>query len=543
MAMNANAPSPEEIAEFERRATGPRDLSDPIWRLCNLYSILADGRDVQFRPHAEQRWMLICIYIRGWLRILNPKARQRGMSTLLALIALDRIVWTAGYHVALIDKTAEDAVKKHKEKVIYGWERLPESIRVRLNAKPLTQLLTIKGSTKDSPESTFSAGINFRGGTVSMLWISEWGAIQDTDRTRSAEIKAGAMPAIELAEEGLCVIETTWKGGLDGELGPYVQSALDTPEEQKGPKSWRIVFIPWWTAPEYSRDYGYIDAASAAYFLELEKRGISLTEGQKRWYAEQRRTASSARKLKEEYPSFAEECWTNEPVGSIYGKWITEARGEGRISNFTPPRDYPVHTFWDIGHPLNTVAILAQMTPMQIRIVDVLMEVDMTMEQRAAWLKAQPWDYGNHYFPWDSDSDGASIGTKPIDTFRRALGPTCIVVRRCHSVWDGISVMRQNFNRCVFVCDSLAGKDDRSTPGARMKQFVEFLARFRADRETSTGVAKDVPVHDRYSHCSSALAQLGLTIASGSIQHANMVGSRVESQPRKPVVIYAGGHY
>ena len=44
------------------------------------------------------------------------------MSTLLALVALDRVVWQAGYHVALIDKTAEEKVVliKADEAVDYG---------------------------------------------------------------------------------------------------------------------------------------------------------------------------------------------------------------------------------------------------------------------------------------------------------------------------------------------------------------------------------------------------------------------------------------
>lgn len=530
------SPTDAELAEYARRTQpDPRNLSDPLWRIANLYSILVQGRDVHFCPHPEQRWMLICIFIRGWLRIINPKARQRGMSTLLAIIALDGVVWRSGYHVALIDKTAEDAVKKHREKVLYAWERLPSSIRARLKEeKATTDRLVIRNpNAPGEPESSFTAAINFRGGTVEMLWISEWGTIQDDDRARSREIKAGAMPAIELAENGLCVIETTWKGGLDGELGPYVMEALETPEERKGPKSWRILFIPWWTCPDYTRAYGSIDAVSANYFQACEKRGLMLTEGQKNWYAEKRRTASSAKSMKEEYPTFQEECWENTPLGSIYGKWIEEARSEGRISNFLPPRDYPVHTFWDLGHPLNTVDWLVQVTPLQIRVIDVLMESDMTLEQRGEWHRERGWNYGNHYLPHDADSDAASIGMKPVDQFRRVFGPSCRVVPRCHSVWDGISVVRANFSRLVFVCDSTAKADDFSTPGARVRRALEWLGRFRAERETSTGVAKDVPLHDKYSHCASALAQLGLAIAGGLIQGANDIGDRRGSEPRR----------
>jgi hypothetical protein len=323
--------TPAELEEYRRR-TAPElsALGDPLWRIANLYSVLhkKTKRDVQFVPGPEQTEVLIAIFIRGWLRIIIPKARQLGMSTLLAIVACDGIFFRSGYHAALIDKTAEDAVKKHREKVMYVWERIPASIRARLTAeKATTDKLVIRDpNAPDEPESTFTAAINFRGGTVSMLWISEWGAIQDEDRARSKEIKAGAMPAIELADGGLCVIETTWKGGLDGELGPYVEEARGTLEADKGPKSWRILFFPWFTESIYSEEYGSVDPASAAYFRECEKRGVTLTEGQQKWYAKMRRTASSAKSMKEEYPTCVEECWENQPEGSIYGRWIEQAR-------------------------------------------------------------------------------------------------------------------------------------------------------------------------------------------------------------------------
>lgn len=543
--MNDADLTPAEMAEWERRTTCGEDvgLDDPVWRLANLYMCLDEGQAVHFVPTPEQRAVIVAIHMRGWLRLIIPKARQLGMSLLLNLISLDFQVFTEGFSGAWIDKTQSDAEKKKREKLRFAWERLPpELLDAFVAHKDTNEVFTIREKLRPAaPESTMTYGINYRGGTVDMLVISEWGTVQNDDRQRSMEIKAGAIPAVERAEKGLCVIETTWKGGLDGEIGPYVTEALETPEDQRGPKSWRIMFFGWQLCPLYRQSHGYIDAISAEYFRECEKKGVLLDHEQKLWYAEKRRTATSAKTIKEEYPTFVEECWENTPVGSIYGKWIEEARAGGRIINTLPPRDYPVHTFWDIGHPNNTVALLVQMTPTQIRIVDVLMETDATIEQRGEWMRQTGWDFGVHYFPWDADSDKDSIGTSPMTTFRRVFGPTCRVVPKCHSQWDGISAMRTNFNRCVFVCDNNAKIGDHSTPGARMKQFLEFLGRFRADRETSTGIAKDVPVHDRYSHCASAFAQLGLTILGGGIEHANSVGYR-QPQARQPLKVIRASH-
>ncbi len=535
--------TPDEEKQWQERTSLKRDpetaFADPVWRIANRYTILTDdGKAVRFTPNPQQRAVIWAIFVRGWLRIIIPKARQLGMSTLLAIIALDGVCWREGFNVALIDKTSDDADKKHREKIVFAWDRLDPYERSLLREIKRTTSELIIGEAKNTKvaPSTFTAAINFRGGTVEMLWVSEWGAIQDTDRGRSREIASGALPAVERASKGLCVIETTWKGGLDGEVGRLVTEALNIPEESKGPKSWRILFFPWYQEPKYATNHGVIDPTSEAYFRECEKRGVLLTYEQKLWYASMRRTATSAKSIKEEYPTFQEECWENMPQGSIYGRFIELARSEGRISDFLPPNDYPVHTFWDIGHPLNTVCWLVQATPRQIRIIDVLMEADMQMMDRADWLRQQPWHYGTHFFPWDADSDSKSIGHTPIVEYRRILGPNCQVIPKPRLVWDYITPTQQNFSRFVFRCDASARHDDISTPGSRMKRAIDFLSRYRAERETSTGTAKDEPVHDRYSHCASALAQLGAAILLARIEHAGHVGSREDgnSEPSRP---------
>lgn len=525
-----------EIAEWDRRTDPERDpdaaFADPVWRLANLYMCLEPGgQDVHFVPSPEQRTVIACIYMRGWLRIIIPKARQLGMSLLLCLIGLDGTVFREGFSGAWIDKTAPDAEKKLREKVKFAWKRIPEEIREALKVeKDTNEILSMRGPTipgqPESPESTFTFGINFRGGTVEFLVISEWGTVQNDDRQRSREIKAGAVPAVERAEHGLCVIETTWKGGLDGELGPYVQEALTVPEADKGAKSWRILFFGWQSCAAYQQPHGYIDAESAKYFAEVAAAGVVLTREQQLWYAEKRRTATSAKTIKEEYPTLVHECWENIPQGSIYGKWIEEARTEGRITSFFADKRWPVHTFWDLGHPMNTVTWLMQITPQAIRVLDVLMEMDMTLEERAAWLRAKGWDYGSHFLPWDAD-EANTQSIKAVDEFRRVLGPTVRVVPKVRSVWDRISLTRGILPRVVFHSD-------------QCKTGIEHLSRYRAERESSTGTAKDVPIHDRYSHAADAFGQMAQAIQGGLIEGANAVGGHTPSAPRQIVVKRAG---
>lgn len=535
-----------ELAEWAARTSLDRDpveaIGDPVWRIANRYRILsANGKEIPFTPNAQQREVIWAVYVRGWLRIIIPKARQLGMSTLLALMALDGVCWREGFQAALIDKTSEDAEKKHREKVCFAWERIdPYEKSLLIEEKKTTDKLIVKeAGTPTAPESSFTAAINFRGGTVEMLWISEWGWVQNNDRARSREIQTGAMAAVEKAENGLCVIETTWQGGLDGELGSYVEEARSTPEELKGPKSWRIMFFPWMTEPAYSQTHGQIDGHSAQYFLDCEKRGVVLTHGQKLWYSEKRRTAVSIKTMKEEYPTFVEECWTTLPEGSIYGMHIEQAKGEGRVHAFLSARDYPLHSFWDLGAPINTATWFAQITPYEVRIVDALFDVEMTTEQRAAWIRQLPYDIGNHYLPHDAESAKDTEGVSPIHRFRTIFGPSCLIVPRIHNVWTGISDTQANFTRLKFRADMTAEhRADAPFPlehhlgPLRVKLALDALSRYRFVKESSTGIVKNEPLHDRYSHIADALRQLGQTLAAGRVENANAIGPR-GSEPRR----------
>jgi hypothetical protein len=531
--MSATSPdiTSAELAEYARRTAPapfregkpfPPQLQDDLWRIANLYTITTEnGEAIQFQPTPEQRAVLICIYLRGWRSIILPKARQLGFSTLFSVIAADSVTFISGFQGTLIDKTQADAERKMRGKVLFACDQLPPAFRDSMRELRRTdKLLALRDTSgAETPESTFHAGINYRGGTVSLMWISEWGWIQNHDRARSREIAAGALPAVERAAKGLCVIETTWSGGLDCELGPLVQEALNTPEPDKGPKSWRILFFGWQTCPLYSRTYGHVDPESARYFAKMEAAGVLLSREQKLWYAEKRRTAKSQRTFKEEYPTVVEECWESVPEGSIYGEFIARARAEGRITDFLPDTRWPVDTFWDIGLPINTVAWLVQITPEAIRVLDCLFEEDIQMAERAARLNAKGYTYRLHCFPHDAGI--AQTAMPQIAEFTRILGPGCRIVPRTATVQQGIELLQARFPRLIFH-------------RTNCERALDYLGRYRAERETSAGMAKNTPVHDRYSHAADALRQLAQALEARMIPDGHVIGAPVANNTPPP---------
>ena len=107
------------LSDDERRLWEARTAEDadrennPLWRLRWLYSIIdREGRLVPFEPTVEQIEVIMAIHVRGWRRILIPKARQLGMSTVLVLIAFRRrkkiLAWWQARRQSASDALAND---------------------------------------------------------------------------------------------------------------------------------------------------------------------------------------------------------------------------------------------------------------------------------------------------------------------------------------------------------------------------------------------------------------------------------------------------
>jgi hypothetical protein len=227
--------------------------------------------------------------------------------------------------------------------------------------------------------STLFAGTHARGGANSFLWISEWGFVQCEDLRRSEEILTGAIPS---AKDGTIVVETTWRGGRGGHLWDIVKKALETPEEQKQPDDWRVVFFPW------QIDNAYCDPEPQALSEETlryfsDKPGFSL--GQMSWY--QRARAQYGMFIKREFPTVLEECFQTPIEGAIYAEIIDRLRAEGAIRQAVVDTSSLVHTAWDLGSPLNTVTWYFQIVAAEIRVIDCDSDLDLTPVQRVARLR------------------------------------------------------------------------------------------------------------------------------------------------------------
>jgi len=496
-------------------------ITNKLWRLCSLYCLkdAETGKVIPFDPRPEQMTIFKAL-VSGVRKIIILKARRLGMSTAIDIYAADDIAFNAGVQWSIVDQNQDDASKKLNNIVKVALDSLPAPIRERLKyTRSNDSALELSALAGDTPSAIY-AGKNARGGTNQGIHVSEWGVVQADDPKRSEEILTGALPS---AEHGVVVVETTWKGGKGGLLWNLVKTAMETPEHLRGKNDWHLFFFPWWTDPTYSEagEISQIEAETLKYLAEKEAElSVKFTDGQKCWYARRKRTLGIF--IFREFPTTIDECFRAPIEGAIYADLIDGLRGKGCIRESAVSQESLVHTFWDLGSPVNTVVWYGQFVGPEIRIVDCDTDLDLTPVQRVAAMLRKGYVFGDHFLPHDAMATQKSGITFQAELVAAGLSSVRIVPRT-DDIWVGINRLRQLMPRMTFripACDS----------------GLEALSNYHTRRESSGGIASDVPVHDWSSHASDGLRTLAEAEMAGMIRGGSEI-ARMARGGGKPRVI------
>jgi hypothetical protein len=497
-------------------------LASPLWRIRNFYTIRnRKGKPLKFTPTPEQDKVLNEIYVLKRKKIFIPKARQLGMSTLVAIIILDSILFGTGVQISISDFVAGNAKKKLEEKIVYAFDKMPaewkagwqvvthnkQSGEFRIRAKHL------EGVDK---ESAVYAGDSIRGGTNQLIHLSELGETQIKAPERARETIEGGMPS---AEDSIIIIETTWHGGKHGQLYRILDDALTTPDVEKDPdKDFFVMFFSWDTEPTYihNGDPASITKETHSYFDGLTARnGKTYSNQQRLWYQKQK--AKYGERVYSIYPSEIAEIFLSPVEGAVFAKEIDIARGSGCINKFPHDPSRQVHTLWDIGAPENTIVWYFQIIEDKFRFIDCDVEsgkskdgkdngeikgLDITFAQRVKMMNGKPYRYGFHYLPHDgrSKNDLRNRTTAQEDLKKHGLNGTTIVVPRITQKYLAVDKTKQMFwqfefdtDRCGNAVDALAMYRRKQDPWDDKKFLNEF-------------------VHDWTSHLADSLMQLPTAI-------------------------------
>ncbi len=496
-------------------------ILDPVWRLHNLYCCkrASDGRIVPFTPRQEQAEVFDRLLVKKQKRLIILKARRLGMSTAIDILIADQVAWNSGLQASIVDQTAADAERKLSTIVKTALAGMPQEWQDRVKyTKDSGSILEL--SIADDTASAIFAGLRARGGTNNILHLSEWGVIQADDPGRSEEILTGAIPS---AEHGTIIVETTWKGGKGGHLWKLVKQAMETPDESKTEKDWHLLFFPWWTDSTYriDGDPATISAENKAYLRELQSQiPIQLTPQQALWYDRQQKQQGIF--IFREFPSTIDECFRAPIEGAIYAQAIGKLRAQGAIRPSAVDSMALVHTFWDLGSPTNTATWYVQFVGSEIRVIDCDEGLDMTITERVAHMLGKGYNFGYHYLPHDAAStptSGRSVNQELLDA---GLKNTRIIPRTI-DIWIGINRLRQLLPRFTF-----------RTPAC--EHGLMALENYHTKRESSGGIAQDLPVHDWSSHASDAARMIAEAEAAGLIDGGSQV-ARQARRYRRPQVI------
>lgn len=441
--------SPEE---FERH------LDDALWRIRHIYTIRhEDGVRRQFVPNEEQEEVLHAIFVEGCSIIAIPKARQLGMSTLIAIVILDALLFSTDIECCLTDLNSKNAKHKLTKIVLYAFDGLPRWLRSRYTvySRNVQQGefslgpvgLRATGENSDAkPYSTFMAGEKARGGTFQIYWFSEWQQVSAKRPQDSEEILTGGWPA---GEQGTRIIETTWKGGQHGDCWNIVKDGLDEltgqplAAEFRTKSTPRILFFPWWKKKAY-REAGspsLIRPETWTYFKLLEAElGIKFDHEQMLWYQIQHRRYGIF--VKGEYPSTIHECWEAPIEGAIWAEAMDECKRAGRVCEVPHDAEAEVDTTWDLGAPQNTATCYWQHQAGRRNMIDHDGGLNLDLRDRLIRMKAKGYIYGNHYLPHDAASfekDGVTF-QRSFEQIASEIGLSGRVVplKRAKNIWTGI---------------------------------------------------------------------------------------------------------
>lgn len=509
-------------------------LNDPLWRLNNLYWIENKaGRLQRFAMNAAQ----LRLHEGLWHRNAILKARQLGISTYVAMLILDRCLFTPNFHAGIIDKTLPDAEQK-LEKIRFAWEHMdyePPSAQPHERALAMLgglikqssgvqkrgewrPVADARGRLAFANGSDVRLGTTLRGGTLQLLHVSELAHVSVHAPWRAREIRTGAVNTVPA--EGTIILESTHEGGRYGvNYEMMLQAMENNVKAELSPLDFRFFFFSWFDHSDYTLNgmqRGWGDAL-AAYFEKLENEsGIRLTHGQKLWYARMERTMGAA--MRQEYPSTPQEAFSTGNDGAIYGTQIALLREQGRVGVEFPYRpDEPLYTAWDLGLSDHTAIWLIQHWGGQVYWLDHYAANQLPLEHYAGKIHEWEQAYGRigaHFLPHDAahrDPHGQSY----VESMEKCGISAVRVVPRTPDIWRGINSLRGLLARSWFHRNTLTQR--LSPKGEKEPSGLTCLEMYHTAPPGASGAYRDAPVHDAFSHSADAARMFAEALTHGLV--------------------------
>lgn len=469
-----------------------QNLSDPMWRLCNLYWILdKDGKRVLFKPNEAQQLLIKNL----WYRNLVLKARQRGFSTLIQLMALDTALFNDNLFAGIIAHEKDAAEAIFQNKIVFAYDNLPDMVKQMIPVTRQTTKIMVFANG-----STIKVATSLRSGTIQFLHISEFGKICAKYPAKAREVLTGTLPTVD--KNGYVFIESTAEG-REGAFYDMSQQSLADKQLRKKLASleYRFHFFSWWDAQEYELDPDgvIITDKDHEYFDTLEaKIGRRLPMRKRAWYVTKRKAefAGDQQMMYQEYPSTPEEAFSVSTEGCYYTAQLANARKQNRITIVPWVPNVPVNTFWDIGLNDEMSIWFHQHIGTQHRFIRYYGNSGESFSHYVEKMQSFGYVWGTHYLPHDGDTE--RLGTERNWTPRQMLEDLGLrnieIVPRIDRVINGINMTRDKFGEAWFDetnCD----------------EGIKHLELYRKEWNKTLSCWRDTPRHDIHSNGADAFRQ------------------------------------
>lgn len=260
-------------------------------------------------------------------RILMPKARQLGMSTLLRAWDVYQ-AYIAGRPAVRGCLSHHERSAKHLHKIARSMLlSMPELVRPELETDSATVL---ELATNRAQVVSFTAGskTSTRSFTLTSAHLSEFAFWHDPVESLAV--------ILATVHDGQIIIETT--ANAPGDY--FHQLCLGAPEN-----GWYLVFIPWHEHPDYKQPVPEAWERTAAEQALADRHG--LTDEQLAWRRAQIKISGSESKFRREYPAVLDDCFL--PGDGAY--MPTDALDE------IIPVDFPAERLYEVPDARDVYAV------------------------------------------------------------------------------------------------------------------------------------------------------------------------------------------
>lgn len=187
-------------------------------------------------------------------------------------------------------------------------------------------------------------------------------------------------------------------------------------------------------------------------------------------------------------------------IGAYYGKLMSAAELDQRITGVPYEPTAQVYTAWDLGIRDSTAIWFAQVVGREIRLIDYYEASGVDLGHYVREIGQRPYLYAGHIVPHDAQAKELGTGKSRLEVLE-SLGLKNITIAAMHRVDDGINAVRTIIPRCWFDARKCA-------------RGVDALKLYRSEYDDKLQTLKPRPVHDWASHAADSFRYLAMTLDS-----------------------------